>query len=393
MTQHSTIRSTLGARVALVAALGSLLASCDDTGINQPEPIPGDFGLRLETVASGLSNPVHLTAAPGDDRLFVTEQSGRIITIRDGAVQADPFLDLRDRVSAGGERGLLSVAFHPGYRSNGYFFVNYTDRRGNTVVERFTVTGSGVADPSSGRTVLTVDQPFSNHNGGLLRFGPDGYLYIGMGDGGSGGDPLGNGQNPETLLGAMLRIDVDVLPYTIPPDNPLRDRAGARPEIWASGLRNPWRFSFDAPQGTLYIADVGQNRLEEINAVPASQGGLNYGWNIMEGSTCFAPGSGCDRSGLTLPVAEYDHGSGCSVTGGHVYRGATIPEILGHYFYSDYCSGRLWSFRLSNGETTEEREWLQGIGNVTSFGVDNQGELYILVAAGTVYRIARGSDS
>lgn len=346
--------------------------------------------LAVEVAAAGLANPVHLTAPRGDSRLFVVEQPGRIRISESGSLRATPFLDIADRVLDGGERGLLSLAFHPNYASNRFFYVNYTDNNGDTRVERYTTTSDpNVADPNSAELVLFVDQPFANHNGGLVTFGPDGMLYIGMGDGGSGGDPLGHGQNRGTLLGDLLRIDVDRgSPYAIPPDNPFVNVSGARGEIWAYGLRNPWRFMFDREAGMLYIADVGQNRWEEVNAVPSSAAGLNYGWNIMEGGECFGTMS-CNRTGLTLPVLTYRlDGGTCAVIGGFVYRGTRIPGLRGHYLYSDFCGGWLRSFRLVNGRAEGQREWNVGdLGRVTSFGEDSSGELYILSINGRVYRL------
>ncbi|MBC7821753.1 MAG: PQQ-dependent sugar dehydrogenase, partial [Planctomycetaceae bacterium] len=284
------------------------------------------------------------------------------------------------------------VAFHPQYRSNGYFFVNFTDLNGDTRVERFTVSSNpDVADPRSARLILRIDQPYSNHNGGLVMFGPDGMLYIGMGDGGSGGDPHEHGQNPQTLLGKMLRINVTGRePYTIPAGNPFANGSGGRPEVWATGMRNPWRFSFDRAAGLLFIADVGQNKLEEINVVPANRAGVNYGWNVMEGRSCYGFLSRCNRQGLQLPLHQYDHSDGaCSVTGGYVYRGRRIPAIAGHYFYSDYCAGWLRSFRVVNGVASDHRQWLvAGIGNVASFGEDSAGELYVVSQGGRVHRFA-----
>jgi glucose/arabinose dehydrogenase len=369
----------------LILMLGACGANSD------PTPPPPPSALNLELVASGLNNPVYLTALPNDQqRLFVVEQVGRIRIIRNGQLLATPFLDIRAKVSFGGEQGLFSVAFHPNYASNGWFFVNFTDVNGDTQVERYTVspTNPDSARATSALTVISVDQPFPNHNGGQLQFGPDGMLYIGMGDGGSGGDPQNHGQNRATLLGDLLRINVDQLPYIVPPDNPYVGSTEFRREIWASGLRNPWRFSFDAPSGMLYVADVGQNNWEEINAVPASQAGVNYGWRLMEGARCFIP-SNCSQSGLQLPVHEYDHTSGnCSVTGGYVYRGTRIPGIVGHYFYADYCAAILRSFRLVNGVATDHRTWsVTGLQQVTSFGVDAAGELYILTGNGRVNRI------
>jgi glucose/arabinose dehydrogenase len=370
--------------VAVTAVLAS--AACSDS--TEPPGAAG-HGLAVQVVASGLSAPLHLTAPAADARLFVVEQPGRIRIIREGALLAAPFLDITDRVRSGGERGLLSLAFHPDYAANGFFYVDYTDADGNTRVERYEVNADpDVADPGSAHLILQVTQPYSNHNGGHILFGPDGMLYIGMGDGGSGGDPRGNGQNLDTLLGKLLRIDVDGGdPFAIPSDNPFAGNPDARGEIWAYGLRNPWRMAFDPPSGLLYIADVGQNAWEEVNAVPAASAGLNYGWNVMEGLHCYSA-PGCDETGLTLPVFEYGHVAGCSVTGGLVYRGAAIPFLQGHYLFSDYCASFLWSFRMDGGAATDLTHWEVGDpGPVLSFGEDAAGEVYILSQNGTVYRI------
>jgi glucose/arabinose dehydrogenase len=343
-------------------------------------------GLRLETVVSGLSNPVHVTSPPADPRLFVVEQPGRIRIVRAGRLLAEPFLDIRDRVRSGGERGLLSVAFHPRYRENGFFYVDYTDLNGDTHIERYRVTSNpDRADPASATLLLKIDQPYANHNGGLVLFGPDSMLYVGMGDGGSGGDPHGNGQNLAARLGKLLRLDViHGDPYAVPRDNPFRTRAGAAPEIWAWGLRNPWRFSFDRVAGLLYIADVGQDKWEEIDAAPASAAGLNYGWNRMEGSHPFR-GDGTTRE-LVAPIEEYDHGQGCSITGGSVYRGHALPEVAGCYFFADYCSGWVRSLRYEHGKVSDRREWLHA-GDVSSFGEDAAGELYVVTLDGRVSKL------
>ena len=350
-----------------------------------PRPTPMS-GLAVEKVASGLESPVHLVSPPSDPRLFIVEQPGRIRIVERGMLLSEPFLDLTDRVGYGGERGLLSLAFHPRYAENGTFFVNYTDRNGDTQVERYRASAdSNRADPASGRLVLRVEQPYANHNGGHILFGPDGMLYIGMGDGGSGGDPHGNGQDPATLLGKLLRIDVSQEPYAIPADNPTQ--RGMRREIWARGLRNPWRMAFDRETGLLYVAYVGQNHWEEVHVVPGRRPGINYGWNIMEGRHCFRRPI-CDQRGLTLPVLEYGHDEGCSITGGLVYRGTRIPAAIGRYFFSDYCTGFVRSFRYVNGAATELREWrLPRLRDVTSFGEDAEGEMYILTQDGTVRRI------
>jgi glucose/arabinose dehydrogenase len=377
----------LSAAVLAVACSGTpgLADPGGDPGAGNPSPTE----INLEAVATGLNSPVYLTSPPGDARLFVVEQGGRIRIIDNGQVLGGSFLDISAGISSGGERGLLSLAFHPDYGTNGYFYVNYTDQSGDTRVERYTVSGNAnVADAQSAKLVLTVAQPFGNHNGGLVTFGPDGMLYIGMGDGGDAGDPGNDGQNRNTLLGALLRIDVDGGdPYAIPPDNPFVGQGGARGEIWAYGLRNPWRYSFDAVGGTLYIADVGQNAWEEVNAVASTQAGVNYGWRLMEGAHCFNPSTNCDQTGLELPVLEYPHSQGCSVTGGYVYRGSAIAGLGGHYFYGDYCAGSIRSFRLENGEATAEKTWEVGsIGQIFSFGVDASNELYVLTSQGTVYR-------
>lgn len=341
-------------------------------------------------MASGLANPLYLTAPAGDPRLFVVEQDGRIWIVQNNQRLSTPFLDINPIVRSGGEQGLLSLAFHPNYATNGYFYVNYTDNNGDTRVERYTVSANAnVADATSAKLILAIDQPYANHNGGLVMFGPDDKLYIGMGDGGSGGDPENRAQNRDSLLGKLLRIDVDAGdPYGVPPDNPYVGSAG-RDEIWAIGLRNPWRFAFDRTAGLLYIADVGQNAWEEVHVAPVSQGALNYGWVIMEGAHCYPPGSACSTAGLLLPAVEYGHANGCSITGGFVYRGSRSPSLVGHYFYSDYCSGWIRSFTYANGAVQQQTNWNLNVtlGNVLSFGEDSAGELYVLSANGSVYRI------
>jgi glucose/arabinose dehydrogenase len=374
-------------------------ASCDGsttTGSNghTSRQLPVVDDIDLVEVADGLSAPVHLTAPDGDDRLFVVEKQGRIKIVEGGKVLATHFLDISALVSNGGEQGLLSLAFHPDYSTNGYFYVYHTDVGGDTRVVRYTVSGDpNLADPTSAKLILAVAQPYTNHNGGLISFGPDGMLYVGLGDGGSGGDPDNNGQNLGTLLGSILRIDVDGSdPYAIPSDNPFVDDASALDEIWAYGLRNPWRYAFDVVDGVIYIADVGQNSWEEINAESATQGGVNYGWRIMEGTSCYNP-SDCSSSGLTQPIVQYANGvDGCAVVGGYAYRGAAISGRDGTYFYSDNCSGWIRSFLLDSGEPTEETEWDVGnIGGVLSFGEDGFGELYVLTVRGTVLQFVPAS--
>ncbi len=384
----------------------SLLAGCGGTSGSSPtpptasppscaagEPVPGLPSLSARLVASGLRNPLDLQAAPGDrQRLYVVEQGGRIRVVRDGQLQATPFLDVSGRISSGGERGLLGLAFHPQFATNRRFFVNYTNPRGDTHVAEFRASSADAADAGSEQVLLTAAQPFPNHNGGGLAFDRSGRLLIALGDGGSGGDPLGNGQRLDTFLGKILRIDVDAgPPYAIPADNPFRGTPGAAAEIWAYGLRNPFRIAVDLPTGDLYIGDVGQSQVEEIDVgLAAGQGGENYGWNVMEGSQCYRPASGCGRTGLTLPVHEYSHAEGCSVTGGVVYRGCRVPALAGTYFFADFCTGFVRSLRLENGRATDLRDWtagLRGIDSPAAFGLDADGEVYVVDYDGEVYRL------
>jgi glucose/arabinose dehydrogenase len=376
--------------------------------------------ISLVKKASGLSQPVHIAhAGDGSGRLFVVEQEGRVRVIKDGVLLTRPFLDITSRVSCCGERGLLSIAFPPDYASKGYFYVDYTDLSGDTVVARYRISADpDVAGPDSEEVILTVDQPYANHNGGQLAFGPnDGYLYIGMGDGGSGGDPQNNAQNPASLLGKILRIDVEptqaisanftlYLPivfagndpltnssYDIPASNPYTQTSGYRGEIWALGLRNPWRFAFDRQTGDLYIGDVGQGEREEIDYQPAaSTGGENYGWNIMEGSQCYNATS-CDTSGLTLPVTEYaTHSDGnCAVTGGMVYWGQDYPGMQGIYFYADYCSGQIWGLQYDGAAWHNSPALFTANFRISSFGEDEDGNLYVTdYSNGNIYMIVEG---
>ena len=348
--------------------------------------------IALEPFVEGLQAPLFLShAGDGSGRIFILEQIGRIRIVRDGNLVAESFLDISSLVVAGGEQGLLGLAFHPEFGDNGKFFVNYTDRNGDTVVAEYSAHSANPdrADAGSARVLLRIDQPFGNHNGGALAFGPDGYLYIATGDGGSGGDPMGNGQNLQTLLGKLLRIDVDGSagnrPYDIPDDNPFVGRSDARPDIWAFGLRNPWRFSFD--DDTLWIGDVGQNELEEISRAPADEGGLNFGWNVMEGDRCFES-SECDRSGLELPAATYGHDLGCSVTGGYVYRGREFPRMRGAYLFGDYCSGIIWGLNADGNGTQQVVRLLESGASLSSFGLDQRGELYVTdLGSGVVSRV------
>lgn len=346
---------------------------------------PNPEAYTWETVVSGLVRPVDLQhAGDGSGRLFIIEKVGRIRVVQDGQLLETPFMDIVERVgSDGNEQGLLGMTFHPNYEENGFFYVNYTDVNGDTVIARYQVTtDNNIADPNSEVVLLAVDQPFRNHNGGVLTFGPDGYLYAGLGDGGSAGDPNGNGQSLDTLLGKILRLDVDSAdPYAIPPDNPFGN------EIWAYGLRNPWRFSFDRANGDLFIGDVGQGEWEEIDYLPAGMpGGTNFGWDYFEGTHPFE-GTPPQDAQLVPPVAEYDHSGGnCSVTGGYVYRGS-IPEWNGIYLYGDYCSTTVWGLIRSDGGW--QNQVLFGApGTITSFGMDESGEIYIVTDGGQVFRLA-----
>jgi glucose/arabinose dehydrogenase len=320
---------------------------------------PAGVGLEIEVVVDGLAQPVDV-AIPGDDsgRVFVVEQAGRIRTVEDGRLLDEPFLDIRERIASGGERGLLGLAFHPSFPSDPRLFVDYTDVNGDTVLAEYRLAGSGeVADLDSERVLVQIDQPYPNHNGGAVVFGPDGMLYVATGDGGSGGDPHDNGRRLDTLLAKILRIDVDSTPdgeaYGIPDDNPFVGTDGAMPETWHTGLRNPWRMRFDSETGALWIGDVGQGAWEEIDVAPPGTGGLDYGWNVMEGFECFEPSSGCDETGLTLPIAAYGHGLGCAVIGGVVVRDADQPLLDGGYLFSDSCSGNVW---LIDAGVTERQE-------------------------------------
>jgi glucose/arabinose dehydrogenase len=375
----------------LVSAAGA--SGCASEGGSVAGPPAGTVPVGLEQVASGLDFPLYLTAPPGDSaRLFVVQKGGAIRVIDHGALFPDPFLDLSAKVSTGGEQGLLGLAFAPDYDSSGRFVVHYTDANGNTRVSLFRVsTDPSRADPASETLLFAATQPFSNHNGGQILFGPDGYLYLGLGDGGSAGDPQGRGQDLGEPLGSILRLSIAAAPATAPADNPFVGRTGARPEIWNYGLRNPWRFSFDRTTGDLYIADVGQSAWEEVDVSTAAAGagkGINFGWNIMEGNHCYQASS-CDRAGLAPAVLEYDHGQGCSISGGYVYRGAAIPALQGHYFYADYCQGWVRSFRYADGGVSDEADWptLRPGGSVPSFGEDAAGELYVVSAEGTVWKI------
>jgi glucose/arabinose dehydrogenase len=371
-------------------------------------------------VAANLNRPIYVTAPPGDNRLFIVEQRGVIKILQGGNVLPIPYLNidaLTTDPTGNDERGLLGLAFHPNYAQNGFFYLNYTNLAGDTIIARYSVSGDpNRADSLSAQQVLFIDQPFTNHNGGHIAFGPDGYLYLGMGDGGSAGDPQNNGQRDNTLLGKMLRIDVngDDFPadpnrnYAIPPTNPFAGAGDPLDEIWAKGVRNPYRWSFDRQTGDMYIADVGQGCFEEIDFQPGtSPGGENYGWRLMEGLHCYPPGANCTQvPGCipvhTLPIHEYSHseaGFSCSVTGGYVYRGSELPTLPGTYFFADFCSNHIYSFRYTGGSVTEftdrTAELAPGgglsIGSIAGFGEDASGEMYIVdrdaATAGEVYKI------
>jgi glucose/arabinose dehydrogenase len=361
------------------------------TSVTNPPP-PGGGAPGLELVSDALEFPVGLASPSGDDRLFVVEKGGFVRIIDGGALLPEPFLDLSDQVSTRAEQGLLGLAFAPDYVTSGRFYVHYTNLDGDTRVSSFQVSADpNRADETSEASVLSVEQPGPAHNGGQLAFGPDGMLYIGLGDGGSrGGEDDGRGQSLGDLLGSVLRLDVSAgSGYTVPPDNPFVDVAGARGEIWSYGLRNPWRFSFDRSTGDLYIADVGETDWEEVNRSTVADGagrGLNYGWSLMEGPDCLV--DGCDQTGLTPPTVAYSHGEGCSITGGYVYRGTAVPELQGQFLFADFCFGWVHSIP-SSGDPGEPVDWpaLSPGDNVTSFGEDAAGELYILTASGGVFKI------
>jgi glucose/arabinose dehydrogenase len=353
---------------------------------------PTDY--EISKIADGYEYPLYLThAGDGSKRMFILEQQGKIKIVDKKLMKIDtPFLDITSRVKSGGERGLLGLAFHPSYVENGFFYVHYSDISGDTVISRFEVSENpDLADPNSEEILLNLDQPFGNHNGGQIAFGPDGFLYIGLGDGGAAADPLGNGQDPSTLLGTILRINVDEgLPYTVPIGNPFIDTPTARSEVWAYGLRNPWRFSFDRLTGDLYIGDVGQGNWEEIDFQPfSSNGGENYGWNQMEGNHCFI--SGCSPELYVPAISEYSHSDGCSVTGGYVYRGTFDPGLDGTYFYGDYCSGKIWGLRKSGEGVWTSDLWFETSLKISSFGEDEAGELCVVDHNGGIYRIKEKS--
>ncbi len=401
-----------GWRAALVATgvlvLGTLLAPVAQA---RPAPAaslaprtaaaPGDAKIRLVLKASRLSSPVFVTnARDGNSRMYIVEQTGQIRIYENGAVLPTPFLSIVTSVSKGGEQGLLGLAFHPGFKTNRKLYINYTDTSGDTVIREYRTSSSNhlVVDKSTGRTVLKINQPYANHNGGMLAFGRDGYLYIGMGDGGDGGDPQDRAQNLNSLLGKMLRIDVNgttaTKGYRIPSTNPYVGISGLD-EIWQIGLRNPWRFSFDRSTGDLWIGDVGQGQWEEIDRAKRTSSGpgrkINWGWDDMEGRHCYEPMSGCRTSGRTLPVAEYGHSGGrCAVSGGYVYRGSRVPALVGGYVFADYCTGELWVINATASSPATKTLLLDTSYQISGFGESPGGELYVLDLNGAMYLVDQG---
>jgi glucose/arabinose dehydrogenase len=406
MTTRRRVRAALSTITAAILAIAVILPAAVPAVAREPQAMNAVRGGSIEAtepaalsggqltvvrVTGGLSSPLSVTnAGDGSGRLFVVERGGRVRVVKSGTLQPGSFVDLSGPVSAGGERGLLNIAFHPNFETNRFFYVYYTRAGGDIVISRLTANSAGTsASASSERILLVIEHSqYSNHNGGSMAFGPDGYLYIGTGDGGGAGDPLRNGQDLGSLLGKILRINVNGTGagpfdrYSIPADNPFVGKTGLD-EIWARGMRNPWRFSFDR-DGTFFIADVGQDRYEEVNREEASHpGGRNYGWSVMEGTQCYRPSTGCDKTGKALPVATYGHTLGCSITGGHVYRGAH-RDLHGLYVFGDFCSGRIWTMGRDGSGVTVRRDTSL---NISSFGESESGELYVTDLNGVLYRV------
>jgi glucose/arabinose dehydrogenase len=360
-----------------------------------PASAPNPAEYRWIQFVNRFDSPVYVTnAGDGSGRLFIVEQGGMIFVVKSGVVQDKPFLDVTpliidDVIKAGyTERGLLGLAFHPNYARNGLFFIFYSNPDGDSVLARYKVsaTDPDQADPASATVLLTIKQPNDTHKAGQLAFGPDGFLYVGSGDGGSTGDPQGLAQNKSSLLGKILRIDVNADTYAVPPSNPFVGLKGYAPEIWALGLRNPWRFSFDSATGDLYISDVGEDKSEELDFQPASsKGGENYGWNFLEGKQKFSPGS--IPTGLTSPVYTYDHSAGCAIVGGYVYRGKALPALQGAYLFGDYCNGHIWSAYRDSAGAWQVNAFAELGTPISSFAVDEQGEIYAVGYKGTIYRL------
>ncbi|MCB2222991.1 MAG: PQQ-dependent sugar dehydrogenase [Actinobacteria bacterium] len=389
--------STVTTGGATTLASGSETTGTTGDASATTAPATADLALRAAVVADGFSFPVYAASPAGDDRVFVVERAGVVAVVEPGgSVRGDPFLDLTDLIdsASGVELGMLGLAFHPDYAANGRFFVHYTDLDTDSVIAEYAVSADpNVADPASGKVILEVDQVGFRHRGGMLTFGPDGYLYIGLGD---GTDAAVNPQSLDTLQGSILRIDVDGGdPYAVPPGNPFTTTDGLG-EIWAYGLRNPWRFSIDAAGGRLYVGDVGEENWEEIDTVALADGGANFGWPLMEGSTCYFDAACGSRTDVIRPILEYPHeGDQCAVTGGYVYRGAAIPQLDGHYFYADWCAGWVRSFVFDGENVTQPQDWtaaLGELGSVASFGLDGAGELLLVASdTGAVYRLEAAS--
>ncbi|MCY4246553.1 MAG: PQQ-dependent sugar dehydrogenase [Chloroflexi bacterium] len=390
--QKSAAFRIFGGILALLLCL-PITGQSADAIISRDAP-PDAAAMQLTTVATGFHRPIYAThAGDGTGRLFVLEQSGKIWILEDGQQVPVPFLDVSTLISPAAlsqrytEQGLLGLAFHPDYANSGVFFIYYTDRGGNAVIARYQMMPEQpyLADPSSEQILFRLNQPYANHNGGHIDFGADGYLYIALGDGGSANDPLGAGQNRQTLLGTLLRLDIDsAFPYAVPLDNPFIDDAAALDEIWAYGLRNVWRFSFDRATGDLYLADVGQNQWEELNFQPAdSRGGENYGWNVYEANTLFAGGSAPNH---VAPFFAYNHSLGCSVTGGYVYRGSAIADLQAAYLFGDFCTGRIWAAWRDSSLAWQTIELMKTNLSISSFGEDEAGEVYVIDYAGALYR-------
>jgi glucose/arabinose dehydrogenase len=382
-----------------VSALGiSLILKYNIQAVSDVQPI---YQITKAFPNLSFNRPVGIYhAGDGTNRLFMVSQQGqiRVFENSESTTTLEVFLDISDKVLYGGEQGLLGLAFHPNFGSNSFFYVDYTaNNPRRTVITRYAVEqgNPNQGDENSEQIILEVQQPYSNHNGGQIAFGPDGYLYIALGDGGSGGDPSGNGQNRATLLGSILRIDVDSpsdgKEYSVPADNPFVGNAqGYREEIWAYGLRNPWRFSFDPVTDWLWAGDVGQSSREEIDII---EKGGNYGWNVMEGSQCYSPSSGCDQTGLELPLLDYGRNLGYSVSGGFVYRGSELPELAGAYIYGDYGSGRIWALEYDGVGEAVRTELLDTSLSISSFGVDDENELYICDLGGKIYKLYATTDT
>jgi glucose/arabinose dehydrogenase len=381
--------------IAIVLMIGVAMATWAIRGVDAQSNVPDALNYTWVLVSDGFDNPIYATSAfDGSNRMFVVEQTGLVwIVNSDGSQVDDPFLDISAQlppaVFRGGysEQGLLGLAFHPNYEENGLVYISYTDVNGDSVISSMNIAADDAnrVDPSSERVILTVDQPFENHNSGHIVFGQDGYLYISFGDGGDQGDPFGNAQNPQSLLGKVLRIDVDAEePYGIPADNPFVDSEDYAPEVWQMGLRNPWRFSFDRAQGDFYLADVGEWQFEEINFLPAGTAGANFGWEFFEGTL---QRDGEPPNNLTAPILTYDHSQGCSVTGGYVYRGEQLPEMQGYYFYGDYCLGNLWIAQRDDLDIWQTTLWMPTLRQISSFGEDERGELYMVDYKGELLRL------